>query len=196
MKVAIICEYSGTVRDAFTKLGHDAISFDILPTETPGEHIQGDIMDLPMSYWEQFDLAICHPPCTDLAVSGARHFKSKLEKDPECQNRALAFVQYCMDLPINKIAVENPVSIISTRIRKPDQIIQPYHFGDKAQKTTCLWLKGLPLLEHTNVVDKGEFVNFPSGKKMSKWISNATGKERSKTFPGIANAFAEQWGLF
>ena len=195
MKVAIICEYSGTVRDAFTKLGHDAISFDILPTETPGEHIQGDIMDLPLDYWEQFDLAICHPPCTDLAVSGARHFKSKLEKDPECQNRALAFVQYCMDLPIKKIAVENPVSIISTRIRKPEQIIQPYHFGDKAQKTTCLWLKGLPLLEHTNVVDKGDFVNFPSGKKMSKWISNASGKERSKTFPGIANAFAEQWGV-
>src|SRR5699024_8428488 len=160
---------------------HDAISFDILPTETPGEHIQGDIMDLPMSYWEQFDLAICHPPCTDLAVSGARHFKSKLEKDPECQNRALAFVQYCMDLPIDKIAVENPVSIISTRIRKPDQIIQPYHFGDKAQKTTCLWLKG-------------EFIISPSGKRISKWYSNATGKERSKTFPGIANAFAEQWG--
>ena len=194
MKVAIICEYSGTVRDAFTKLGHDAISFDILPTETPGEHIQGDIMDLPLSYWEQFDLAVCHPPCTDLAVSGARHFKSKLEKDPECQNRALAFVQYCMDLPIDKIAVENPVSIISTRIRKPDQIIQPYHFGDKAQKTTCLWLKGLPLLEHTNVVDKGDFIVSPSGKKMSKWYSNANGKERSKTFPGIANAFAEQWG--
>ena len=176
MKVAVICEYSGTVRDAFTKLGHDAISFDILPTETPGEHIQGDIMDLPLSYWKQFDLAICHPPCTDLAVSGARHFKSKLEKDPECQNRALAFVQYCMDLPINKIAVENPVSIISTRIRKPDQIIQPYHFGDKAQKTTCLWLKGLPLLEHTNVVDKGDFIVSPSGKRMSKWYSNATGK--------------------
>src|SRR5699024_12654574 len=116
MKVAIICEYSGTVRDAFAKLGHDAISFDILPTETPGEDIQGDIMDLPMRYCEQVDLAICHPPCTDLAVSGARHFKSRLEKDPECQKRALAFVQYCMVLPIDTLPVENLVSIISTRI--------------------------------------------------------------------------------
>jgi hypothetical protein len=195
MKVAVICEYSGTVRDAFTRAGHEAISFDILPTETPGEHVQGDLMEIPLDYWKQFDLAVCHPPCTDLAVSGARHFKSKLEKDPLCQKRALDFVRYCMDLPIERIAVENPVSIISSHIRKPEQIIQPWQFGDPFQKTTCLWLKNLPLLVPTDIVDKGEFITFPSGKKMAKWFStNKSGKSRAKTFDGIANAMAAQWG--
>ena len=198
MRVAVICEFSGTVRDAFTKLGHTGTSFDILPSETEGEHIQEDIMKLPIDYWKQFDLAICHPPCTHLAVSGARHFKAKLEKDPNIQSDALAFVQYLMNLPIAKIVIENPISIISTRIRKPDQIIQPWQFGEPFQKTTCLWIKGLPKLIHTNIVDKGEFVTFKSGKKMSKWMSTSygNGHKRSKTFQGIADAMAEQWGSF
>lgn len=194
LKVAVICEYSGTVRESFKSLGHDATSFDILPTEILGKHIQDDIMNIPLDYWKQFDLAICHPPCTDLAISGARHFKSKLEKNPNIQIDALNFVQYLMDLPIKKIAIENPVSIISTRIRKPDQIIQPWQFGEPFQKTTCLWLKNLPLLEYTKIVDKGSFITFPSGKKMPSWYSDKKGKDRSKTFEGIANAMANQWG--
>jgi site-specific DNA-cytosine methylase len=195
MKVAVICEYSGTVRDAFTREGHEAISFDILPSESPGEHYQGDIMALPLEYWEQFDLAVCHPPCTHLAVSGARHFKKKLEENPNIQKDALDFVRYLMNLPIERIAIENPVSIISSQIRKPDQIIQPWQFGDPFQKTTCLWLKNLPKLVPTDIVDKGEFVTFPSGKKMAKWFSsNKSGKARAKTFDGIANAMANQWG--
>jgi hypothetical protein len=194
MKVAVICEYSGTVRDAFIKRGHEAISFDILPTDVPGPHVQEDIMKIPNDYWKQFDLAICHPPCTHLAVSGARHFAKKIAENPTIQKDALAFVQYCMDLPIERIAIENPVSIISSHIRKPDQIIQPWQFGDPFQKTTCLWLKGLPLLKHTNIVDKGDFYISPSGKKIPAWYNGKNGKGRSKTFPGFANAFADQWG--
>jgi site-specific DNA-cytosine methylase len=194
MRVAVICEYSGTVRDAFTRDGHEAISFDILASESPGEHYQGDIMELPLEYWKQFDLAVCHPPCTHLAVSGARHFKKKLEQNPNIQKDALDFVRYLMNLPIERIAIENPVSIISSQIRKPDQIVQPWQFGDPFQKTTCLWLKNLPLLIPTDIVDKGEFITFPSGKKMAKWISNKNGKDRAKTFDGIANAMVTQWG--
>lgn len=195
MKVAVICEYTGSVRDEFIKLGHEAISFDILPSDSDlGEHIQGDIMAFPKEYWEQFDLAICHPPCTHLAVSGARHFAKKLAENPRIQEDALDFVKYLMNLPIKRILIENPVSIISSRIRKPDQIIQPWQFGDQAQKTTCLWLKNLPKLEHTNVVDKGEFITFPSGKKMPTWYSNKNGKSRSATFLGIAKAIADQYG--
>ena len=196
MKVAVICEYSGAVRDEFIKLGHEAISFDILPSESDlGEHVQGDATELPREYWEQFDLAICHPPCTHIAVSGARHFQAKLAKDPLIQERALDFVRWCMDLPIKRILVENPVSLISSRIRPPDQIIQPWQFGDQAQKTTCLWLKNLPQLKHTKIVNKGEFYVSPTGKKMPAWYSESkSGKERSKTFPGIARAIAEQYG--
>jgi site-specific DNA-cytosine methylase len=148
MKVAVICEFSGTVRDAFTKAGHDAISFDLLPSETQGEHYQGDVQKLPRDYWKQFDLAICHPPCTHLAVSGARWFKDKKQE----QEEALQFVQWLMDLPIEKIAIENPVSVISSRIRKADQYIQPWQFGHGETKKTGLWLKNLPLLTPTNVV--------------------------------------------
>lgn len=185
MKIAVICEFSGTVRDAFIKLGHVAISFDLLPSETPGEHVQGNVQDLPLDYWKQFDLAVCHPPCTHLAVSGARWFKDKQKE----QQEALYFVRWLMDLPIEKIAIENPVSIISSKIRKADQYIQPWQFGHGETKKTGLWLKNLPLLKPTNIVEGREnrIHKMPPG--VDRW------KERSRTFPGIAKAMAEQWGF-
>lgn len=184
MKVAVICEFSGTVRDAFTRLGHDATSFDLLPSETQGKHVQGDIRELPMEYWKQFDLAICHPPCTHLAVSGARWFKYKQKE----QEEALEFVRYLMNLPIPRIAIENPISIISSRIRKPDQIIQPWQFGHGETKATCLWLKNLPPLQPTNIVDGREARVHRMAPGPDRW------KERSRTYQGIAQAMAEQWG--
>ena len=187
MKVLIACEYSGAVRDAFTRLGHWAVSCDILPSESIGWHYMGDVLDCLNDGW---DLMIAHPPCTHLAVSGAKHFHKKADLQAE----ALGFVQTLMEAPISRICIENPVSVISSRIRKPEQIIQPWQFGDEFQKTTCLWLKNLPPLVPTKIVSKGEFVTFESGKRMPKWYSNAKGKNRSKTFPGIANAMAEQWG--
>jgi site-specific DNA-cytosine methylase len=188
MKILIACEFSGIVREAFKKLGHDAMSCDLLDTDIPGNHYKGDVMDIINNGW---DMMIAHPPCTHLAVSGARHFWRK-EKE---QKEALLFVQMLMDAPINYICIENPVGVISTKIRKPDQIIQPWQFGDAAQKTTCLWLKNLPLLIPTNIVNKGDFVTFPSGKRMPAWYSNASAKTRSKTFQGIADAMAQQWGM-
>lgn len=184
MNVAVICEFSGVVRDAFAALGHNAISFDVLPSETPGPHCQVDIMKLPIKYWEQFDLAICHPPCTHLAVSGARWFKDKQKEQAE----ALDFVRYLMDLPIERIAVENPISIISSRIRKPDQIIQPWQFGHGETKKTCLWLKNLPKLLPTKIVEGrvNRIHRMPPGP--DRW------KERSRTYQGIATAMATQWG--
>lgn len=184
MKVAIICEYSGVVRDAFTKLGHDAISFDLDHTDSPGKHYQGDVKEIPQVIWSMFDLAVCHPPCTHLAVSGARWFKEKQAEQAD----ALNFVQWLMDLPIPRIAIENPVSIISSRIRKPNQIIQPWQYGHGETKATCLWLKGLPLLQPTNVVEGREarIHKMPPGPNR--------GKERSKTYQGIADAMALQWG--
>ena len=184
MKIAVICEFSGTVRDAFAKLGHDATSFDLLPSETEGKHIQGNIKDLPLKYWEQFDLAICHPPCTHLAVSGARWFKDKKIEQAE----ALDFVKFLMNLPISKIAIENPISIISSKIRKPDQIIQPWQFGHGETKSTCLWLKDLPLLQPTNIVDGREARIHKMAPSPDRW------KERSRTYKGIAEAMAMQWG--
>ena len=184
MKVAVICEFSGIVRDAFIRHGHDAISFDLLPTEQPGPHRQGDIMELPLEYWKQFDLAICHPPCTHLAVSGARWFKEKGRE----QLQALNFVWFLINLPIKKIAIENPVGIISSRIRKPDQIIQPWMFGHGETKATCLWLQNLSPLVPTDIVDGriNRVHRLPPGP--DRW------KDRSRTFPGIAEARAEQWG--
>ncbi len=184
MNVAIICEFSGTVRDAFTAKGHSATSFDLLPSETEGNHYQGDIMDLPLSYWMQFDLAICHPPCTHLAVSGARWFKDKIQEQAE----ALEFVRYLMALPIPHIAIENPISVISSKIRKPDQIIQPWQFGHGETKATCLWLKNLPKLEPTDIVDGRETRIHKMPPSENRW------KERSRTYKGIAEAMAEQWG--
>ena len=184
MKVAIICEFSGVVRDAFTKQGHEATSFDLLPSESPGNHIQGDINELSREYWEQFDLAVCHPPCTHLAVSGARWFKDKQKE----QKEALEFVKYLMDLPIEKIAIENPISVISSKIRKPDQIIQPWQFGHGETKATCLWLKNLPVLEPTNIVEGREAKVHKMPPGPDRW------KERSRTYKGIAEAMAKQWG--
>jgi hypothetical protein len=192
MKVLIACEESGVVRRAFRALGHDAWSCDLLPPSDESEfHIQGDVIALLDNKW---DLMIAHPPCTHLAVSGARWFKDKKQE----QEEALEFVRNLMDCNIPKIAIENPVSIISSKIRKPDQIVQPWMFGDEATKTTCLWLKNLPLLTPTNVVSPGPRHVTKSGRSLPKWYnlppSEDRAKIRSTTFPGFANAMASQWG--
>jgi len=183
MKVLIACEFSGTVRDSFIRAGHDAMSCDLLPTEIPGPHYHGSVMDVIGNGW---DMMICHPPCTHLAVSGARHFSAK--KASGVQDEALDFVRALLSAPIEKIALENPVSIISSRIRKPDQIIQPWQFGHGETKATCLWLKGLPLLVPTNIVSgrDNRIHRMPPGEH--RW------RERSRTFQGIADAMATQWG--
>jgi len=197
LRVLVACEYSGSVRDAFRALGHDAMSCDLLPTDSPGPHHHGDVFEVIN---DGFDLMVAHPPCTHLAVSGARWFKLKQNE----QKEALEFVQRLMDAPIRHIAIENPVSIISSRIRRPEQIIQPWMFGDPFQKTTCLWLKNLPGLEPTKIVDKGEFFEWTdkkTGKKKRQalWYKEAWSKGdmrwkiRSKTFQGIADAMADQW---
>jgi len=184
MRVLIGCEFSGTVRDAFAARGHDAMSCDLLPTDKPGNHYQGDVMDIINDGW---DLAIFHPPCTYLAVSGARHFADK--KASGVQDEALEFVRLLMNAPIDKICIENPVSIISSRIRKPDQIIHPWQFGHGETKKTCLWLKNLPLLLPTNIVDGRDdrIHKMPPGP--DRW------KDRSRTYPGIALAMAAQWSI-
>lgn len=186
VKVLVACEFSGVVRDAFIARGHEAVSCDLLPTERPGPHFQGDVLDLLSSWsaWD-WDLMVAHPPCTHLAVSGARWFKEKRAE----QEEALEFVRRLLDAPIPHIALENPVSIISTRIRKPDQIIQPFMFGHGETKATCLWLKNLPPLTPTNVVDGREqrVHRMPPGPE--RW------RERSRTFQGIADAMADQWGV-
>lgn len=195
MKVLVACEFSGTVRDAFIKEGFEAMSCDLEPTDVPGPHYQGDVRDVLNDGW---DLMIAHPPCTHLAVSGSRWFHKKQKEQAE----ALDFVRLLLNAPIRHIALENPVSVISSKIRKPDQIIQPWQFGHEAQKTTCLWLKNLPPLKPTNIVGKGEFHITKSGKKMPKWShginvswnSAEIKKIRNKTFQGIADAMANQWG--
>ena len=184
MRVLVACEYSATVRDAFRARGHDAWSCDLLPTEgDPQWHDQGSAFDVIDKGW---DLMIAHPPCTDLAVSGARHFAEKIADGR--QQRALDFVQRLMDADIPRIAIENPISVISSKIRKPDQIIQPWQFGHGETKATCLWLKNLPKLVPTNVVDGREarIHKMPPGP--DRW------KERSRTFKGIAEAMSDQWG--
>jgi len=182
MRVLIACEYSGRVRDAFRAKGHDALSCDLLPTEAPGPHYQGDVRDLLADQW---DLMIAHPPCTHLAVSGARYFERKGRE----QQDALDFVRTLLGAPIPRIALENPVSIISTRIRKPSQIIQPWQFGHGETKATCLWLKGLPRLRPTNVVDGRESRIHRMPPSNDRW------KMRSLTYQGIADAMADQWGI-
>jgi site-specific DNA-cytosine methylase len=192
MKVLIACEYSGIVRDAFTERGFDATSCDILPTESPGKHYQGDIFDILYDGW---DLMVAHPPCTHLSVSGARWF-TEGKKPMKLREDALDFVRRLMDAPIEHIAIENPVSVISSQIRKSDQMIQPYQFGDQEYKRTCLWLKNLPLLVETNNVQE-ETDKLPYKEKHRvHWLGSNKGKERSKFFPGIAKAMAEQWGDF
>jgi hypothetical protein len=188
MKIMVACEFSGRVRDAFALLGHDAWSCDVIPSEQPGNHIQDDVLKHLDDGW---DMMIGHPDCTYLAVSGAKHFKYRLKE----QEQALIFVKKLMDANIPRICIENPVSVISTRIRKPTQIIQPWQFGESYQKTTCLWLTNLPKLIPTNIVGKGEFIITPSGRKLPKWYSDNKSKTlRSRTFKGIAQAMAEQWG--
>ena len=221
MKILVACEESQAVTKELRKLGHEAFSCDLLPCSGghPEWHYQQDVFEVIEKGW---DMMIAHPPCTFLAVSGARWMYHPDDSDLDFKDRrphpkhlnrkqqqsdALDFVRKLMDAPIDKIAIENPISVISSQIRKPNQIVHPYHFGDKASKSTCLWLKNLPLLEPTNMVDKGE---------LKTWIDKKTGKEkrqalwyykalqnaktsaerstlRSKTFKGIAKAMATQW---
>lgn len=221
MRVLVACEFSGIVRDAFIAAGHDAISCDLLPSERPGPHHQGDVRDL---LGDGFDLMIAHPPCTHLAVSGARWFAEKRAEQAE----ALEFVRLLLDAPIPRIALENPVSIISSRIRKPSQVIQPWMFGHPETKATCLWLKGLPKLEPTDIVvpewairedgtvhlsSKGKRDNpthfltgrttrVLSGAQLAQWErihreppGPDRWKNRSRTIPAIAVAMAAQWGV-
>lgn len=202
MKVLIACEFSGTIRDKFSEKGHDAWSCDLLESETDGNHYKGSVFSILNDGW---DLMIAHPPCTYLALSGNRWLYnkdgSKNKKRWEQRWDALDFVWKLMKADIGKICIENPLSCISSQIRKPDQIIEPYMFGDEAQKPTCLWIKGLPKLRATKIVGRGEFVVSKSGNKMAKWYSDAFNhskqlrqKIRSKTFNGIAQAMADQWG--
>lgn len=196
LRVLVACEYSGAVRDAFRALGHFALSCDLLPSDVPGPHYQGDVSDVLGAGW---DLMIAHPPCTYLSVSGM-HWTRRGLRDPQLTEDALSFVRLLMNAPIPRIAVENPISIISSRIRKPDQIVQPWQYGHDASKATCLWLKELPLLTPTQIIEP----RIVDGRK--RW-SNQTDsgqnrlspsvdrwKIRSATFPGIAQAMAKQWG--
>lgn len=195
MRVLVACEYSGTVRDAFIRAGHYAASCDLLPSESPlGDHYQCNVLELLDHGW---DLMIAHPPCTHLAVSGAAHFAKKQASGD--QDAALDFVRQLLEAPIPRIALENPVSIISSRIRKPDQIIQPYNFGHDASKQTCLWLKGLPPLVPTAYVEpriidgKRRWANQTDSGQNRLPPSADRWKIRSATYKGIAEAMAEQW---
>jgi site-specific DNA-cytosine methylase len=201
MKILIACEESQTITKEYRKLGFEAYSCDVLDCSGghPEWHIKGDA--IKEAYSGKYDLMIAHPPCTYLAVSGNRwlYNKDKTKNKERWKNRELAldFVRKLMNAPIKKIAIENPVSCISSQIRKPDQIIQPYMFGDEAKKTTCLWLKNLPKLTPTNIVGKGDFKITKGGNKLPSWYnlppSPMRSKIRSKTFKGIARAIAEQW---
>lgn len=182
MKVLVACEFSGIVRDAFIKRGHDAWSCDLLPTEKPGPHIKGDVLKVLDEDW---DLMIAHPPCTHLAVSGARWFPEKI-KDGR-QQEAIDFFMDLVNAPINKICIENPISIMSTKYKLPDQIIHPWMFGHGETKATCLWLKNLPKLTPTDIV-KGR---YPRIHRMAP--SPNRSHDRSLTYQGIAQAMAEQW---
>jgi hypothetical protein len=206
MRVLIACEESQAVTKAFRDLGHEAYSCDLLPCSGghPEWHFQQSVFEVIDKGW---DMMIAHPPCTFLAVSGARHLYNK-DKTPNLerykkQAEALEFVQKLMDADVPRIVIENPVSVISSKIRKPEQIIQPWMFGDEATKTTCLWIKNLPNLVPTKIVGKGERTVFKSGKSHPKWYADALANAktpaerrtlRSKTFDGIAQAMANQWG--
>ena len=195
MRVLVACEYSGTVRDAFRSMGHEALSCDLLPADVPGPHYQGDVRDIIEDGW---DMMIAHPPCTYLSVSGM-HWTKRGLRDPQLTEDALDFVRMLMDAPVPRIAVENPISVISSRIRKPDQIINPWQFGHDASKRTCLWLKNLPLLVPTKIIEP----RIVNGKK--RWANQTDSgqnrlppsedrwKIRSETYEGIAKAMAQQW---
>ena len=195
MNILVACECSGRVRDAFIAQGHDAWSCDLQPSDTPGPHIQEDVLSHLNDGW---DMMLAFPPCTDICVSGAAHFEKK--RSDGRQQAAIEFFMEFVHAPIDMWAIENPVGIMSRHYRKPDQIIQPWQFGDSYQKTTCLWIKNMERLVPTDIVDPGEFTVFDSGAKMPRWfadtwrLSNAErAKVRSKTFPGIAAAMADQW---
>ena len=214
MRILLACEESQAVCLEFRKRGHEAFSADIMDCSGPRPdwHIKGDVLEVINDDW---DMMIAFPPCTHLAVSGARHFEQK--RNDGRQQQGVDFFMEMVNAPIAKIAIENPIGIMSTQLRKPDQIIHPFHFGDPFSKSTCLWLKNLPLLNYNRrsdnnenraiqkeivfeelpmEVEKGEFVTFSSGKRMAKWYNEASGNGhiRSKTFPGIAKAMADQWG--
>ena len=204
MKVLIACEFSGAVRDAFIRGGHEAMSCDLLPTEVPGPHYQGSVLDIINDGW---DLMIAHPPCTYLTLTGNKWFKPEFaDRFPtrhQDRKDAIEFFINLANAPIPKIAIENPIGVMSSRYKKPNQIIQPWQYGFPTTKATCLWLKGLPNLVPTNVVSKGEVVISKSGNRMSKWYYETSklplkggvrAKARSVTFQGIADAMADQWG--
>lgn len=200
-RVLVACEFSGIVRDAFAARGHDAWSCDIIPTESPGKHYEGRVQDIIENYLNvrpSWDLMIAHPPCTYLSVSGSRWLYnedgSKNEERWKNREKALDFVQYLMDAPIERICVENPVSVISSQIRKPEQLIHPWEYGHPEEKRTCLWLKNLPKLEPSNIV-YDEMMELPKKERHRIWwMGSSKSKERSIFYPGIADAMAEQWG--
>jgi site-specific DNA-cytosine methylase len=198
VRVLVACEYSGRVRQAFRAMGHHAYSCDVLPAEDGSTfHIQRDVREIlsgwaPLEHWQTehdrtpWDLMVAHPPCTDLAVSGSRWFPAKVADGR--QQAAIDFFMALASAPIERIAIENPVSIMSTRWRKPDQIIQPWQFGHGETKATCLWLKGLPKLTPTNIVAGREARVHRMSPAPDRW------KDRSRTYQGIADAMAAQWG--
>lgn len=205
MKILVACEESQAVTKELRKLGHEAFSCDLLPCSGghPEWHYQQDVFEVMSKGW---DMMIAFPPCTDLAVSGARHFERKIADGS--QQKSIQFFMDLINAPIQKIAIENPIGIMSSKYRKPNQIVQPWQFGDKAQKSTCLWLKNLPKLEPTDIVEKGEFFEFTSKKgekkRMPMWYYKALREAktpeqrrtlRSKTFQGIAEAMAKQWTI-
>jgi hypothetical protein len=190
MRVIVACEFSGVVRDAFIAHGHDAMSCDLEESERFGPHYCGDVRDLDLA---RFDLMIAHPPCTHLSVSGARWFSGK----GDVQQKAIGFVRWLLEAPVERIALENPVSVISSRIRRPDQVIQPWQFGEDASKATCLWLKNLPLLRPTRVLSGGREArraNQTPGGQNRLGPGETRGRDRSVTYKGIAEAMADQWG--
>ena len=197
MRVLVACEYSGKVRDAFIRAGHFAMSCDLLDTDVPGPHYKGDVRDVLQDGW--WDLMVAHPPCTYLSVSGM-HWTARGLRDPQLTEDALDFVRLLLAAPVDRIAIENPVSVISSRIRKPDQIIQPWQFGHDASKKTCLWLKGLPPLQPTSIVSprmvrgRPRWGNQTDGGQNRLPPSDDRWKIRSETYDGIADAMASQWG--
>ena len=205
LRVLVACEFSGIVRDAFLRRGHDAVSCDLLPTESPGPHIQGDVLEVLGDGW---DIMIAHPPCTHLSLSGARWWAQKVADGR--QQEGIDFFMALVNAPIPRWAIENPIGVMTRAYRKCDQVIQPYQFGHEVQKSTCLWLRGLPQLRPTKLVDRGLIYVDPRGHKhggeytnrakraysplMAATTSEVRWKIRSRTFEGIAEAMAEQWG--
>ena len=201
MRILVACEFSGTVRDAFRQRGHDAVSCDLLPSDKPGPHLRGDVLDHLDDGW---DLMIAHPPCTFLTVAANKwmnpEYRHRFPRRPQQREEAVQFFMELINAPILKIAVENPIGVMSTRYRKPDQIVQPYQYGHTDRKPTCLWLKGLPLLMPTEII-RPNIKRNRNGNTASVHHDRALSlppeirwKVRSMTYPGIAEAMADQWG--